>query len=158
MEWIPRVKGKTKQNKNNPENEVAQLRSTQIDKGSSYREFELPWVENKWPEISKNDDPVYLPEPSNIVDKCVVSGKRVGGSCCTLKWQANQAGLLRQFSIYCVPIWRTSAMWWWQASPRRCMGKVCMVHAHCTSRETKSLLTFWKKELSGKAWWNEVEL
>ena len=34
--------------------------SGETEKGSSYREFELPGVENKWPEIRKNDDPVHF--------------------------------------------------------------------------------------------------
>lgn len=29
-------------------------------KGSSYREFELPGVENKWPERRKNDDALHF--------------------------------------------------------------------------------------------------
>ena len=56
----------------NPDN------SGEIEKGSSYREFELLGVENKWPERRKNDDAVHF-YSYNAHFNCNLIGSGKGG-------------------------------------------------------------------------------
>ena len=82
-----------------------------------------------------------VPEPSNVVNKYVVSVQRDGKVVGHLM-KGKSSHFVKTISFLCVPIRRTTALVLIVKAVKHRYRKLFKCLAHCTSRDTKNLLTF----------------